>query len=115
MKIANWQGVNKLVFKLVLLILFVVLILLQYRLWFANGNILETRQLQLSLEKQLSVNDQQELQNRQLRSEIDALKTDLSEVEARARKELGMIKPGEIFYMLVQQSGAQPDNKARAD
>ncbi len=88
--------------KLVLAGLAILLLMLQYRLWFASGNILETRKLQGKLQQQISVNEEQQLRNDSLRAEISALKSDPGEVESRARKELGMVKQGETFFMLVE-------------
>ena len=42
--------------------------------------------------------------NQQLAAEVKALKTGLDEVEARAREELGMVKPGETFYLVVDET-----------
>ena len=52
-------------------------------------------------------------ENAKLRQRNDALAADVRDlkhgdqaVEARARTELGLIKPGEIFYQVVEQPAA---------
>lgn len=87
--------------KLILVVLALILIMLQYRLWVAEGNIRDTRQLTGKVAAQNQENLQQLRQNDQLRAEISALKSDPAEIEARAREELGLVKPEETFYMLV--------------
>lgn len=42
-------------------------------------------------------------ENRLLRSEIDALKTDPFAVETLAREKLNLVRPGETVYQLVPQ------------
>ena len=44
------------------------------------------------------------LSNQQHVAEVNALKTGLDGVEARAREELGMVKQGETFYVLVDKT-----------
>ena len=99
---ANTSNFSLPVLKLLLLVLAALFLLLQYRLWFSGDNIIETRKLEHKLESQRVDNQQQVELNNQLRAEVDALKTSLSEVEARARKELGMVKQGETYFMLLE-------------
>ena len=48
-------------------------------------------------------NDVLRKQNRLLRSEIDALKSDPFAVEILAREKLNLVRPGETVYQLVPQ------------
>lgn len=98
----RFQAINTALLKLVLVALAIIFLMLQYRLWFANGNIRDTRELQLKVEQQALKNEQQQSENSQLRSEIHALKNDPREIEARAREELGLVKPEETYFMLVE-------------
>jgi cell division protein FtsB len=79
---------------------------LQYRMWFGDANVIELAQLQESIDLQNAENDQLLLRNHQLAAEVSDLRKDLIAVEERARSELGMVKPEETFYQLIdtQQS-----------
>jgi len=96
------QILNTLLLKALLLLLTVIFISLQYRLWFASGNVGSTRQLEEKVARQTHLNEKQLQVNDQLRAEIHALKNNPKEIEARAREELGLVKPEETFFMLVE-------------
>jgi len=88
--------------KPILSVLFVVFLYLQYRLWIGDGSIAALVQLQDAIEKQDAENSRLHERNRLLAAEVLALKTDTDAIEERARTDLGMIKKGETFYMVVQ-------------
>jgi len=75
-------------------------------MWFGDANVIELAQLQESINVQNAENDQLLLRNHQLAAEVSDLRKDLVAVEERARSELGMVKPNETFYQLIdtQQS-----------
>ncbi len=89
--------------KIAIVILALLLIALQYRFWFGDGGVMERRRL----EQQVAVLQQQVRQsqerNQALEAEVQNLKHDLSAVEERARRDLGMIKKGETYVMIVEQ------------
>jgi len=80
------------------LVLLLALAWLQYRLWFADGSVRHTSELQQQLAAQLAANE--ELQNRsdRLLIEIASLKQGPGQIEARAREDLGLVKEGETFF-----------------
>lgn len=82
--------------------LLVVLLVLQYQLWIADGGIPDAWTLQKELEAQVEENRRLEERNAALAAEVEDLKSGLAEVEERARAELGMIKDGEVFYQVVE-------------
>ena len=92
------------ILKLVIGLLMVMLLVLQYRLWVGEGSLAETHSLSLKVAEQKEKNRLMQQGNEQLAAEVKALKTGLDEVEARAREELGMVKPGETFYLVVDES-----------
>jgi len=92
------------VLKLVIGLLMVMLLVLQYRLWVGEGSLAETRSLSLKVAEQKEKNRLIQQGNEQLAAEVKALKTGFDEVEARAREELGMVKPGETFYLVVDET-----------
>lgn len=79
----------------------VLIIAVQYPLWFGKGGWLRVRQLNQQLEAQRERNDTLALRNAALNAEVVDLKTGLDAIEERARTELGMIKPNEIFFQVL--------------
>jgi len=88
--------------RIVALLLFALLAWLQYRLWFGEGGMIATSELQDKVDRQAEVNLGLRQRNDQLAAEVDNLKSGEAAVEERARSELGMIKPGETFYRVVE-------------
>ena len=74
---------------------------LQYRLWFGTAGYLEVQELRREVEARQALTQQLRQRNRKLALEVAAYKTGLEAVEARARNELGMIKEGETFFLVV--------------
>ena len=87
--------------RVVTLILFVVLILLQFKLWLGEGGFTEVARLETRVEEQRQQNDDLLQRNAQLQAEVEDLRDRLEAVEERARNELGLIKPDEQFYQVV--------------
>jgi cell division protein FtsB len=87
--------------RIVTLILFVVLILLQFKLWLGEGGYTEVKRLETRVEAQQQQNDQLFQRNAELQAEVEDLRERLDAVEERARSELGLIKPDEKFYQVV--------------
>ncbi|MBV8157150.1 MAG: cell division protein FtsB [Dyella sp.] len=90
----------------VALILIVLLIALQMKLWHGNGGVREVETLRAAVKKQGEDNDKLQQRNQALGADVDDLKHGEQAVEARARAELGLIKPGETFYQVVEKPGA---------
>ncbi len=79
----------------------VVLIGMQVRLWFSDVGMLARSDLQARVADQARRTKELEERNHRLAVEVAALKSGPAGVEARARSELGMIKNGETFYLVV--------------
>lgn len=90
--------------KWLILSLVVVLLGLQYRLWVGEGSLADVVRLNQEIESQALENDRLKERNRVLATEVESLKSGLDAVEERAREDLGMIKPGETFFMVVEPS-----------
>lgn len=88
--------------KSVIAILAVLLLILQYRLWFADGGLAEVHRLEREVEQQRLRNEALRERNQALAAEVRDLKSGLEAVEARARSELGMVGEGETFYQVVE-------------
>lgn len=90
-----------------LVALIALLALLQYRLWWGEGGRRSVADLHQQVEQQAHENQGLQQRNAALAAEVEDLKSGEAAVEERARSELGMIKPGETFYRVVEaQSGA---------
>ncbi|MFC5741055.1 cell division protein FtsB [Dyella tabacisoli] len=87
------------------LILLLVLIGLQLKLWTGNGGVHEVEVLRAAVKKQGDDNDHLLQRNQALGADVTDLKNGEQAVEARARAELGLIKPGETFYQVVEKPG----------
>ena len=91
---------------LLLLVLAALLAWLQYRLWFGKGGQGEVEALQQQVAQQAYDNTGLRQRNDVLAAEVKDLKSGEAAIEERARSELGMIRPGETFYRVVER--AQP-------
>ncbi len=89
--------------RLVPIILLVVLLLvLQAQLWLGRGSLPHVAELEQQLQAQKSANLEARKTNEQLGAEVNDLKEGLNMVEERARHELGMVKPNEIFVQIAK-------------
>lgn len=88
--------------KLMPIILVLLLIFLQYRLWFDSSGIMAMWRLKKEIAAQTATNDVLKKRNDDLIHEIEHLHTTEEGMESRARSELGMIKKDETFYQVVE-------------
>mgnify|MGYP003956737825 CR=1 FL=1 len=79
-----------------------LLVFSQYELWLSPGGMLNALRLKQSISKQEHINSQAKKRNDLLRADIKDLKSGNQAVEERARRELGMVKKGEVFYQVVK-------------
>lgn len=84
------------------LILVLLLAILQWQLWNGRGSVREVAQLRTQLGDQKDANAKAVLNNERLASEVNDLKDGLEMVEERARAELGMVKPNEVFVQIAR-------------
>ena len=87
--------------KILIGILIVLLIGLQYKLWFGDGSLSEVVQLSRELESQKQKLRELEERNRILEAQVLDLQNGLDAFEEKARNDLGMIKQGETFIQLI--------------
>lgn len=93
-----------------LLVTLVLLLgILQYRLWFAEGSLAEQHRLKLQIEDQKRINSELQARNAVLEREVLELQTGNKGVEERAREELGLVREGETFYQIVDKPKPAPD------
>ncbi|HET6433492.1 cell division protein FtsB [Dyella sp.] len=99
----------------VALILLVMLIALQMKLWSDAGGMREVEALRAAVKKQAEDNRHLQQRNQALAADVADLKEGEQAVEARARAELGLIKPGETFYQVVEKpAGVDASSPAAA-
>jgi cell division protein FtsB len=86
--------------RLVTFALALLLVLVHVELWFGKGGVPRMVELRSKLAAQQATNDAARHRNALLSAEVNDLKEGLEMVEEKARSELGMIKPDEIFVQL---------------
>jgi len=96
--------------RTIITILVVLLLLLQIQVWRQYGRVAE---LERRVETQRTENRQLAARNDSLDAEVADLKSGLDAVEERARSELGLIREGEEFYLVVEPEDLDPED-ARA-
>lgn len=87
-------------------ILILLLIGLQLKLWTGNGSMREVDTLRVAVKKQTDDNARLLQRNQASGADVRDLKLGDQAIEARARTELGLIKPGETFYQVVEPPAA---------
>ena len=90
---------NRLFLPVVLLLL---LTLFHAQLWRGRGSLPAVRDMQHRLDEQLAKNTRAQAANDQLAAEVKDLQEGLEMVEERARHELGMLKPDEIYVQVAR-------------
>jgi cell division protein FtsB len=88
------------------LLLLVLLIGLQLKLWVGDGGMREVRALHGHVAEQRQQNEQLKRRNQALAADVDDLKHGDQAVEARARSDLGLIRPGEVYYQVGEPAPA---------
>jgi cell division protein FtsB len=83
---------------------FLVLLLgvVHAQLWFGRGSIGDVAQMQRKLDEQKARNAIAVQSNEQLSAEVRDLREGLEMVEEKARMELGMVKPNEIYVQIAK-------------
>ena len=87
--------------KWLALVLIALLIALQVKLWTGDGGMRDLRAIRARVSEQRAENAKLEQRNDALHADGEDLKHGQDAVDARARSQLGLIKPGEVFYQVV--------------
>ncbi|HEX5961455.1 MAG TPA: cell division protein FtsB [Rhodanobacteraceae bacterium] len=83
------------------LILIALLIGLQIKLWISDGGMRDLRTIRARVAEQQAENAKLKQRNEALHADVEDLKHGQDAVAARARSQLGLIRPGEVFYQVV--------------
>jgi len=80
-----------------------LLVLIQYPLWLGKGGWLTVWRLESKLDVEKAKSARLETRNSGLAAEVRDLKQGTEAIEERARQELGMIRPDEVFFQFVPE------------
>jgi cell division protein FtsB len=90
--------------RIVTVVLTLLLVALQVRLWVADGGLAHTHRLHAEAEAQRDEITRLAARNAALDAEIRDLKSGVAAIESRARMTLGMVRDGETFFFVVNPS-----------
>lgn len=86
-------------------ILLLILLILQGQLWLGRGSLPNVIHLRETWSNQMQANQQGQINNQRQEAELRDLKEGKEMIEERARRDIGMVRQGEIF---VQYSRSKP-------
>lgn len=92
--------------RLIPFLLLGLLLILHAQLWLGRGSVPQVTALKRELATVEAGNREAQARNERLASEVQDLQEGLDMVEELARRELGMVKPNEIFVQVA--SGSRP-------
>lgn len=87
--------------RLVPAILLALLAALHAQLWLGRGSVPRVNEMLRQIDLQTAANERARQANERLASEVEDLKEGLDMVEEKARSELGMVKPNEIYVQFT--------------
>ena len=85
-----------------IIILIVFFLMIQFDIWLKDDGFYRVKELEQMIDSQVEENERLKLRNEQLEREIEELKSGTESIEEKARTDLGMIKEGEEFYLIVE-------------
>ena len=94
--------------RLLFLVLFVLVGLIQYPLWLGKGGWFKVWDLQRQVAEQRETNEGLRARNAALEAEVRDLEGGSGAIEERARGELGMMRDGEVFVHILPQNTQPP-------
>jgi cell division protein FtsB len=86
--------------------LIALLLVLHAQIWFGRGSVFNVSEMQRKLQAQKTANVRAAQANERLASEVRDLKEGLEMIEEKARMELGMVKPNEIYVQVSAAAAA---------
>lgn len=102
--VAGMGMAKTLLVKIFLTVAALVLVGLQAQLWIGEGSLAHVWKLEADIDVQAGKNNKLKQRNQDLESEVLALKKGYDGIEGKARMDLGMIKEGETFYLIVNEN-----------
>jgi len=95
-------------------VLLALLVTIQWPLWFGKGGWLRAWELERQLGAQRGVNGTLNARNAELSAEVASLREGRDAIEERARRELNMLREGEVFFQIVDPPPHSVSNASRA-
>ena len=97
-----FHGIDAVGKRIVPVLLILLLVIVHAQLWVGRGSLPSVNEMQRRLGEQTLQNAKAEADNQQLAAEVKDLREGLEMVEEKAREELGMVKPNEIFVQITR-------------
>lgn len=97
--------------RLLAAVLVILVAAIQTPLWFGKGGWLRVWELDRQLQAHRQANERLRARNAALDAEVRDLKTGYDAIEERARSELGMIRPDEVFFQVVEPGPGSPPRR----
>jgi len=88
------------------IVLAVLLVAIQYPLWFGKGGWLRAWDLERQLAAQRETNSALAARNAAAAAEVSSLREGNEAIEERARSQLNMVREGEVFFQFVDRAPA---------
>ncbi len=89
--------------RLLAIFLAILIAALQWPLWVGKGGWLRVWQLDQQVAERKVQNGKLQERNNALEAEVRDLKTGSDAIEERSRNELGMVKPDEVFFQILDK------------
>jgi cell division protein FtsB len=93
--------------KFLALALGALIVLIQYPLWLGKGSWLRAWDMDRQVAAQRARNAELQKRNATLEAEVNDLKQGTEAIEERARYELGMVRPDELFFQYTDPDRTQ--------
>ena len=89
--------------RFVATVLLALIVIVQYRLWVGDDSVVEVRRIEQAVGAQRGQNERQRASNERFEAEVRDLKEGTATIEEQARRDLGLVGEGEIFYQVVDR------------
>ncbi|AFT70218.1 Septum formation initiator subfamily, putative [Alloalcanivorax dieselolei B5] len=97
--------------QVMLAVLALLLVVLQVRLWFGEGSLRHVATLKKEVQALSEQNHTLSERNRLMAADVRDLKEGSDAVEELARKDLGMIRDGETFFLILEPDTPRDDKR----
>ncbi|KAF0802296.1 hypothetical protein A6D6_04082 [Alcanivorax xiamenensis] len=97
--------------QVMLAVLALLLVVLQVRLWFGEGSLRHVATLKKEVQALSEQNQSLSERNRLMAADVRDLKEGSDAVEELARKDLGMIRDGETFFLILEPDAPRDDKR----
>lgn len=99
--------------QIVLALMALALLVLQGRLWLGEGSLRHKVALQARVDTLAQQNSKLSERNQLMAADVADLKQGLDAIEEIARKDLGMVREGETFFLVVEDPREIQDGASR--